>query len=49
MRNEETGSAKHLSETHMARILKRCDLNPGHSVSKDRAFFILIKPSITYV
>lgn len=49
MRNEETGSAKYLFETHMARKLKGRDLNPGHSESKDRAFFILIKPSITYV
>ena len=49
MRNEKTGSAKHLCENHMARKLKGRDLNPGHFESKDRVFFILIKPSITHI
>lgn len=49
MRNEKTGSAKHLCETHMARKLKGHDLNPGYFESKDRVFFILIKPSITHI
>lgn len=39
------GSLKYLSEIPMTRKLKDCDLNPGQSESKDREFFILLKPS----
>lgn len=46
MRNEKTGSVKYLAEIHKARKWKRCYLNLGRSESKDRIFFILIKPSI---